>query len=207
MDSRPLPLDFVQRHRQKTQTPACSGHGRFKREIKLKKNLPKSIQKFRRSQQRGGGGRTIAPPPKYAPLAVTVRATPARSPDSTDQRYAGTELDTVVDSFMQGPNGASTQFKSGLLGAHVHDEGDILTPQFVSVFRAMCNGAPSCCRVHSSVLHFYYDKIGIMPSCHLFLHVLYFIMSKSLNFIMHLVVTRKKIKLVPPCRPKVLYSM
>ena len=67
----PLPLDFIKRHRQKTQTPACSGHGRFKREIKLRKTCQKVSKNFG-GHSKGGGAVAPSPPPLNTPLAFCI---------------------------------------------------------------------------------------------------------------------------------------
>ena len=87
--------------------------------------------------------------------AVLVRDThtaddvhPTRPPASTDQRF---QLPAMVDSLLQGPKSRNPPDLNPVCWKpHVRlNEGNILTPQVELVFRAVCDGAPSCCSVHS----------------------------------------------------------
>jgi len=93
------------------------------------------------------------------------------------------------------------------LEAHVRlNAGDILTQQldYAIEINAMCNGAPSCCRVHSwrPLASYAFIKMKL-ASRHLLLYVVY-MCQKSLNFIDAFGCCKQKWKLAkfnlgPPC--------
>ena len=103
-------------------------------------------------------------------------AVAVRLPVLTDLRYRTSFRGRLAPT--GSPNGVSTRFKSGLLGAHVQlNEGDILTHsgcRYATVFRVMCDGEPSWCIVHLWRPLAYYVFITLkLTSCHLLLYVIY----------------------------------
>ena len=127
---------------------------------------------------------------------MAVRVIPARSPASVDQRCQTSCRGGLAPAWLS--NGVIPQFKTGLLGYMSGlMQATFSRCRYTMEFRAMCDGTPSCCRIHSWHPLASYVLIKLkLTSRRLLLYFVY-MCQNSLNFIGAFSCYKQKWKLAP----------